>query len=337
MTPVRFAAVCLSLMLAACQKPAGNVADTPAAAAPAVVRQALPRSAAAADPTPDSAPDMTASQADASSAAEPLPDPIPQKPWNGRRKSKPAVHYHNGKLVADDTPRRIDIVSEFQEPSRGKLMVPAFLGDMVYMSMSVQTEGHTALKNAAVDIRSQKGNRYLLMADRTDKDGYLEFRMLATQLGKDLVKVSAAGVEQEFVLDVSSYAHSEWLGGLELKGVTSWDLLMSADVKIGREQFQARFPAPVQELKDKIVRLAGFMMPLGINEKQTHFLLSAVPPSCFFHPPGGPSSAVEVYADHGIEMADEPMVLEGRFQLFERSEGGILYELRNARLVPKGE
>jgi len=92
----------------------------------------------------------------------------------------------------------------------------------------------------------------------------------------------------------------------------------------------------VQALKDKTIRLAGFMMPLGINEKQTHFLFSSVPPSCFFHPPGGPSSAVEVFADKGIEMGYDPMVLEGQFELVERSEGGILYKLRSARLIQKG-
>ncbi|MDR3414926.1 MAG: DUF3299 domain-containing protein [Nevskia sp.] len=246
------------------------------------------------------------------------------------------MHYRNGKLVEDNSAPAIEVISEFQEPGKDILMVPAYPGDMVYMSLQVQTEGQTPIKNVPVTIRSQKGNRYLLMADRTDRDGYLEFHMLASQLGKDRVTVSADGVQRDFILDVTPPQTNEWLGGLNLTGVTSWDLLMTADVKMERDQVEAHFPNMVQALKEKTIRLAGFMMPLGVKEKQTHFLLSAVPPSCYFHPPGGPSSAVEVYADKGVEMGYDPMVLEGRFELVERSDGGILYRLRDARLISKG-
>lgn len=317
------ATACLCALLAACD----GSHESPAAAA-----------AAAAD---TAAPDIAVPAPSSLVAAQPIDRPplqdLKNRRWPGVKKPPPAVHYHNGKLVEDDTPPVIEVVSEFQEPGKSdKLVVPAYPGDLVYMSLSVQTEGQTPLKNVPVQIHSQLGNRYLLMADRTDQDGFLEFHMLASQLGRDEVTVAAAGAQRSFVLHVTPPATSDWLGGLDLKGVTPWDLLMSADVTMERDQVEAHFPFMIEALKDKIIRLAGFMTPLGINEKQTHFLLSAVPPSCFFHPPGGPSSAVEVYADQGIEMGYEPMVLEGRFELVERSDGGILYHLRNARLITKG-
>jgi hypothetical protein len=319
----RMVSAVLAAALAACHEQAGTGAPAPPAVAAAAVQTA------AADPP--SAADTTAAASGGASFGGQFPKSSP-----ALAKKKAGVHYHNGRLVEDNSPPVIEIISEFQEPSRDKLMVPAYPGDLVYMSLQVQTEGQTPIRNVAVAIRSQKGNRYLLMTDRTDQDGYLEFHMLASQLGKDDVTVSANGVERDFILDVTPPATNEWLGGLNLKGVTSWDLLMSADVRMERDQVQAHFPFMVQALKDKTIRLAGFMMPLGINEKQTHFLFSSVPPSCFFHPPGGPSSAVEVFADKGIEMGYDPMVLEGQFELVERSEGGILYKLRSARLIQKG-
>ena len=317
----------LAAVLSACrQQPDSAAQASPAAAAAAAAQPA----ASAAPDTPNAA-DAPQAAGFGSSFGGQFPKSSP-----ALAKKKAGLRYHNGKLVEDNSPPVIEIISEFQEPSRDKLMVPAYPGDLVYMSLQVQTEGQTPIRNMPVTIRSQKGNRYLLMADRTDQDGYLEFHMLAGQLGKDDVTVTAAGVQRDFILDVTPPATGEWLGGLDLKGVTSWDLLMSADVKMEREQVEAHFPFMVQALNDKTIRLAGFMMPLGINEKQTHFLLSAVPPSCFFHPPGGPSSAVEVFADKGVEMGYDPMVLEGQFELAARSEGGILYKLRSARLVQKG-
>lgn len=315
----------LALLLSACGQ----------SAAPAAV-PAVGTAAAQDEPSLAAAPPRIAANATPGAASFSGQFPQSSPALQAKKKPPPGVHYHNGKLVEDNSPPVIEIVSEFQEPGRDQLIVPAYPGDLVYMSLQVQTEGQTPLKNVPVAIRSQKGNRYLLMADRTDKDGYLEFHMLAGPLGKDTVTVSALGVERDFILDVTPPSTSEWLGGLDLKGVTSWELLMSADVKMGRDQVEAHFPFMVQALKDKTIRIAGFMMPLGVNEKQTHFLLSAVPPSCFFHPPGGPSSAVEVHADKGIEMGYDPIVLEGRFDLVERSEGGILYQLRDARQVKKG-
>jgi hypothetical protein len=45
---------------------------------------------------------------------------------------------------------------------------------------------------------------------------------------------------------------------------------------------------------------------------------------------------VEVFAGKAVEMSDDPMVIEGRFELVEHSAGGILYTLHEARLVSKG-
>ncbi|HVT34221.1 MAG TPA: DUF3299 domain-containing protein, partial [Nevskiaceae bacterium] len=216
-----------------------------------------------------------------------------------------------------------------------KLDVPAYPGDLLYMGVTVQTQAGNGLKDLPVQISSRKGNPYVLMAERTDQDGFLEFHLVANQVGEDVVTVTAAGVQRDFLVSVTPPPRSQWLGGLDLKGVTSWDLLMSANVTVTRDRVSAIYPPLLQALKGKTVRLVGFMLPLAVNEKQDHFLLSANPPACFFHPPGGPSSAIEVFADRPVEMDDEAMVVEGRFELIKNSADGVLYRLRDAHRISK--
>jgi hypothetical protein len=255
------------------------------------------------------------------------------KEQKAAKAERPTVRYENGKLVGDSSPPVIEIMSEFDNYRHGKLAVPAFPGDVVYLFATIKTEAGTPLKNVPLKVESKLGNSQVLMADHTDDNGDLEFHLVADRLGEDLITVTAAGVKRDFYLDVSAPRRGEWLGGLDLKGTTSWDLLMSVKLDVQRQQVSARFSPPLQALDGKTVRIAGFMLPLGLDEKQGHFLLSANPPSCFFHPPGGPATAMEVFADKGVPMSYDPMVLEGRLELSGQSADGILYRLRNARLI----
>ena len=67
--------------------------------------------------------------------------------------------------------------------------------------------------------------------------------------------------------------------------------------------------------------------------KQRRFLLTSNPPGCYFHIPGGPAGAVEVFAAEGIEASMNPFVLEGRFEPQQNSETGVVYQLHDARLI----
>ncbi|NKF21276.1 DUF3299 domain-containing protein [Solimonas marina] len=285
---------------------------------------------------PTDKPATQTAQTDWTLAATPdVPPATAQQPTTSTPSSAshPIVRYYNGKLVEDHSAPVLEIQSEFDNHRNGKLAVPAFPGDIVYLYASLQTEAGTPLKNVAVSVRSKRGTPYVLMADHTDAQGDLEFRLIAGPLGADLITVSAAGARQDFYLDVSAPTRKQWLGGLDLHGTTSWDLLMSARLDMQRDLTRAVFPAPLQALDRQRIRIAGFMVPLGLDEKQTHFLLSANPPSCFFHPPGGPASAMEVFAPAGVAMTYEPMVLEGQLELHAKSQDSILYRLRSARLV----
>ncbi|MFT4047793.1 MAG: DUF3299 domain-containing protein [Solimonas sp.] len=261
------------------------------------------------------------------------PDAAPDAGTAPAPAARPAVRYDNGKLVEDHSPPVIEINSEFENYKHGTLDVPAYPGDVVYLYADLKTEAGTPLKNVAVQVDSKLGNSRVLMADRTDENGELAFRLIAERLGEDVITVSAAGIHRDFFMNVTAPTRGEWLSGLDLKGTTSWDLLLSARLDMKPDSVSATFPPPLQALDRKTVRIAGFMLPLGISEKQTHFLFSANPPSCFFHPPGGPATAMEVFADGSVPMSYDPMVLEGRLELSGSDPDFIVYRLKAARLV----
>lgn len=309
---MRLAILCL-VLLSACGK------ATPAAPVASASGSTISAQDAVADPTAENP--AYANSFDAKS------------PLLNAKKKKPVVRYLNGKLVEDTSEPVIVLNSEFENYRHGKLDVPAYPGDMLYLGVNVQTEAGSPLKNIAVKVSSKKGNTAVLLSDKTDDQGYLEFHVVANQLGEDLVTVEAAGVKQDFFVSVTQPPRSEWLGGLNLNGVTSWDLLMSSNLNISRDRVAAVFPPDLIALKDKTVRLVGFMLPLSINEQQAHFLLSANPPSCFFHPPGGPASAIEVFASKAVEMSYDPMIIEGKLELISDSADGILFKLRGAHLI----
>ncbi|WP_051362313.1 DUF3299 domain-containing protein [Solimonas soli] len=318
MPSIRITICMLALAVAACGRPDAPAPDDTATAA----ANAAPPSAASVPEedtsTTDSTTPAAANAADESSAPS---------------AKRPMVRYENGKLVEDHSPPVLEITSEFEDRKHGKLAVPAFPGDVVYLWATLQSEAGTPLKGVAVKVESKLGNSHLLMADHTDENGGIEFHLIADRLGEDLITVSGAGIQRDFYLEVTAPTRDQWLSGLDLKGTTSWNLLMSARLDVQRDSVAATFSPPLQALDRKTVRIAGFMLPLGLDEKQTHFLLSANPPSCFFHPPGGPATAMEVFAERGVTMTDAPIVLEGRFELSTKDAGGILYRLKAARLV----
>ena len=108
---------------------------------------------------------------------------------------------------------------------------------------------------------------------------------------------------------------------------------MQAKVTYGDEWLTTAFPDSVLAKAGQTVKVAGFMTPLEADMKQRRFVLTSNPPSCFYHVPGGPAGAVEVFAPEGVEVSWDPVVLEGRFEAHEKSENGVIYQLHDAQLV----
>jgi hypothetical protein len=116
----------------------------------------------------------------------------------------------------------------------------------------------------------------------------------------------------------------------EIGGVVSWDTLGKVQLVREKDRYVPRYADAVLKLDAKEVQLQGFMMPLTVGEKQTHFVLSANPSECGFCMPGGPESLVEVKAKSAVKYTLDPVVLKGRLEVLKNEPTGLFYRLVDA-------
>lgn len=241
----------------------------------------------------------------------------PAAPVTARRGDGPVLH----------------ILSETGMERQGQLVVDALERDRLYLGVALETESGQPLAGQEVGISGSGQAQLIRAASQTDAEGYLEFQLIAGMAGQETFRVSAGGITREFILNVRPSDYDQWLGNVPRKGLTSWKLLMQTRVEPEGEGLRAVFPPEIARLDGQKVRVAGFMLPLDPTPEQTHFLLSANPPNCFFHVPGGPSTVAEVFAPKAITGSFDPLVVEGRLVLVAQNELGIVYQLKDARLV----
>lgn len=117
----------------------------------------------------------------------------------------------------------------------------------------------------------------------------------------------------------------------EKAGVLSWSVLSSVTTKLEKNKLLPVFPANVQALNQKKVRVQGFMMPLEPGDRQTHFLLSSVPTSCSFCVPAGPEGLVEVKTTKPVRYTLEPVLVEGVLAVLTDDSYGLFYRLAEAQ------
>jgi hypothetical protein len=116
----------------------------------------------------------------------------------------------------------------------------------------------------------------------------------------------------------------------EKEGVVSWRTLAQVQpVKQGAKMVP-EFSKEILSLDRKSVKVQGFIIPLDMGDKQTRFLLTAVPPHCSFCLPAGPDAIVEVQAKTAIRYGFEPIVMEGKFAVLRDDPSGVLYRLTEA-------
>jgi hypothetical protein len=119
----------------------------------------------------------------------------------------------------------------------------------------------------------------------------------------------------------------------ERSGVLAWSLLSAVQNKVEKNKLTPIFPAQVQVLDKKKVRVQGFMMPLEPGDKQQHFLLSAVPTSCAFCVPAGPEGLIEVRSKQPVRYSLEPIVMEGQLAVLSDDPYGMFYRLSDGQEV----
>ena len=116
----------------------------------------------------------------------------------------------------------------------------------------------------------------------------------------------------------------------ERKDVVSWKLLSQVELVKQKDRYVPKFAAAVTALEQKEVKVQGFMMPLQVGDKQSHFVLAAMPQTCSFCMPGGPESMVEIKTKTPVKYTFEPVVVSGKLAILKDDPTGIFYRLTDA-------
>ncbi len=123
----------------------------------------------------------------------------------------------------------------------------------------------------------------------------------------------------------------------ELPGVVPWKTLANVQQVKQKDKVVPQFDKTVLALDKKEVKLQGFMMPLEAGERQKHFILTSLPPTCGFCMPGGAESVVEVRSKQPIKYTVEPVVLSGKLAVLRDDPTGIYYRLVDAAPTKAGK
>ena len=116
----------------------------------------------------------------------------------------------------------------------------------------------------------------------------------------------------------------------ERKDVVSWKLLAQVELVKMKDRYVPQVSANVSALDQKDVKVQGFMLPLEMGDKQTHFILSAMPSTCSFCLPGGPEQLVEVKTKAPVKFGFDAIVLSGRLAVLKDDPTGVFYRLTDA-------
>jgi hypothetical protein len=116
----------------------------------------------------------------------------------------------------------------------------------------------------------------------------------------------------------------------ERAGVVSWRTLAQVTPVQQGGKMVNEFAPEILKLDTRDLKVQGFMIPLDMGDKQTRFLLSAVPPHCSFCMPAGPDAVVEIVARTPVKFGFEPIVVSGRFAVLKDDPNGVLYRLTDA-------
>ena len=240
---------------------------------------------------------------------------------------------------AQATDIRLEISSEFGYVDEvGRHVVDLLEQDYAYIRVRfLSGDGHPV--QGAAPVFSIDGTSRLVkpetlaMPNTTDELGAIEFAVVGGQMGLDRVTVEFGDARTEVLVNVISLRAAGFAPPPVVEGGLPWEELTKARVRYQETMLVAEFPESITARAGQDVKLSGFMMPLESGLKQRTFLLTSNPPSCFFHLPGGPAGAVQVFAEEGIEMTWDPVVLEGRFEPQKTSTVGVVYSLHDARLI----
>jgi uncharacterized protein len=112
--------------------------------------------------------------------------------------------------------------------------------------------------------------------------------------------------------------------------IVSWKVFSQVELVKQKDRYVPKFAPAVAALDNKDVKVQGFMMPLQMGDKQSHFVLTAMPQTCSFCMPGGPETMVEVKTMAPVKYTFEPLVLSGKLAVLKDDPTGVFYRLTDA-------
>ena len=116
----------------------------------------------------------------------------------------------------------------------------------------------------------------------------------------------------------------------ERKDVVSWKLLSQVELVKQKDRYVPQFAKDVAALDQKEVKVQGFMMPLQVGDKQSHFVLSAMPQTCAFCLPAGPEGMVEVKSKTPVKYTFDAVVVSGKLTVLKDDPTGVFYRIVDA-------
>lgn len=117
----------------------------------------------------------------------------------------------------------------------------------------------------------------------------------------------------------------------ERKDILSWKLLAQVELVRMKDRYVPQFADNVAALDKRDVKVQGFMLPLQMGDKQTHFVLTAMPQTCSFCMPGGPESMVEVKTQKPLKYTFEPVTVSGKLAVLRDDPTGVFYRIVDAK------
>ncbi|MBB6255052.1 DUF3299 domain-containing protein [Nitrospirillum iridis] len=124
------------------------------------------------------------------------------------------------------------------------------------------------------------------------------------------------------------------------RATLGWDKIADVkeiEIKVKNgTRLRAVFGPAVQRMAGQSLTLGGYIIPLEQTERSTHFLLSALAPSCPFCPPPGAADVVEVRTKEPVTFTYDLVVLTGTVRLTPDDENCLYYHLDGAGMAPKG-
>ena len=117
---------------------------------------------------------------------------------------------------------------------------------------------------------------------------------------------------------------------VERKDVVPWKTFAQVEIVKMKDRYVPQFAQSVASLDQKEVKVQGFMMPLQVGDKQSHFVLSALPVTCAFCMPGGPEALVEVKTKQPVKYSFDPVIVSGKLSVLKDDPTGVFYRITDA-------